>query len=333
MKSTFKKFIIITGICTLFTGCASLGEFFDPGYNSVSVYYKAPAEYPVPKNTTVGVVRFESDFEDSSTSSKVGNYVTDSFFHLLTNDYSFLFGNEREAVASAMTKAIVKKIDECDDLFSVSKKQLDLADYYFYGGLVDCHSSTTTTYHNEDGKKYKTYEKRATARVCCILVKTDTKEIVFNKIMGIDGTAEETDSRLKVDSAAQILNGEINWLAGKFVEAILTHKECFSINLMQLKKVKNADFTEALKLARKESYSDACAIFKRLYNEEKIYEAGYNAITMLLADGKYMEAKTLSEEVFSGNESPEALDMMEKINKILENQKKIEELGTNIAEK
>ena len=34
--------------------------------------------------------------------------------------------------------------------------------------------------HNEDGKKYKTYEKRATARVCCILVKTDTKEIVFN---------------------------------------------------------------------------------------------------------------------------------------------------------
>ncbi len=132
------------------------------------------------------------------------------------------------------------------------------------------------------------------------MIETESKKVVYSYSERLDNTASPVDRKASIPSADEVLGYDISSFARRAGDSIRIHEENKYFHLQTVKE-KNPDFKKALKMARKGNYDKAYEEFNTLYSEQKIPEAGYNAVLMLLAEGRYSEAEKLCGEMKASN--------------------------------
>ncbi|MBN2651124.1 MAG: hypothetical protein JXR63_01980 [Spirochaetales bacterium] len=97
------------------------------------------------------------------------------------------------------------------------------------------------------------------------------------------------------------------------------------IRYLKKDKTKNEEMARADKLAKGKLYDQAYQVYRQIWDATSMYEAGYNAALLLEAQMKFQEAKALLEAVIQKYPEKEAMDALRELNKIIAEQKRVEE--------
>lgn len=139
-------------------------------------------------------------------------------------------------------------------------------------------------------KRYVTMEFRYQ------IVDSKTNEIISFKTVEISDNSFAEKNPRELPSPYSIIKDEIQYSARKILKEIQPYTVTKYLELMSYSS-KNIDMKYADELADRGYVQEAFEKFREIYDNQMIYEAGYNAAMLLEALGQLEEAEALMEEV------------------------------------
>jgi hypothetical protein len=297
-QSSFCIFLILL-ICSpvLFTSCAT----------SIHFPVERPAEIDSKGATSIAIIPFSTGnmsrfYYNYSTDAKViANYIQEEFQkRILRSSYFTLVSAQGLSKQSPTTTPAY--------------------DLYIHGNIYNLSNEIEKILlKSEDNKKKQyLYKRKVTLSVKYEVVYSRTNEILYSTTQHIEEESSEYVTPREVPSFFSLissdLSGRINTIAKKLMPYTITRH----LSLLKTK-TKEPEIKEALatahKLTKQGLYPLAQSAFMTLYEQQGIFEAGYNAALLLEATGQLETAEQLMLQLFVATNNKKAEKALKEIQK------------------
>ena len=124
--------------------------------------------------------------------------------------------------------------------------------------------------------------------------------------------SDKVDNEKDVQTAKYLAENKLSSFISKFMKQITPYTEQKTLTLLK-DKTKNPQMEYADKLAKDGRLTLAYKEFLEIYNSTGMYEAGYNAAIILVAQERYEEASELMSDVYRTSGNLKARDAIKEI--------------------
>lgn len=294
-QSSFRIFwILLISIPVLLTSCAT----------SIRFPVERPAEIDSKGATSIAVLPFSSGnmrrfyYNHNSDSKAIANYIQEQFQQRILRSGFF-------SLVSAQ------------GLSSNSRATSPSCDLYIHGAIYNFSNKVEKILLQSEDKKKKQYlfKRKATLSVRYEVVHTETNEILYSTTQHIEEESAEYASPREVPDFFSLVSSDlrsrITTITRKLMPYTTTRRIALLKNKSKKPEIKEAMDT-ALQLAKEGLYSLAQTAFMNIYEQQGLFEAGYNAACILEATGELEAAEQLmSQLLFTTNNKKAAKALKE----------------------
>lgn len=296
-QSSFCIFLILL-ICTpvLFTSCAT----------SIRFPVERPAEIDSKGATSIAILPFSTGninrfyYNHSSDAKVIANYIQEEFQkRILRSGYFTLVSAQGLLKQSSTTSA---------------------CDLYIHGNMYNFSNKIEKILlKSEDNKKKQyLYKRKVTLSVKYEVVYSRTNEILYSTTQHIEEESSEYVTPREVPSFFSLISSDLSGRINNIAKKLMPYTTTRHLSLLKTK-TKEPEIKEALatahKLTKQGLYPLAQSAFMTLYEQQGIFEAGYNAALLLEATGKLQKAAELMSQIFVATNNKKAEKALKEIQK------------------
>ena len=290
MKKTHLLFIL--SLIFLFSSCAT----------NISVRVQRPAELDLSYAETIAVI---------STTPKLDFW--DYFFY----DAEFEGYEISEKLVSLLESRIITSnyftlIDSNQANYSIKNGLKPASDVYITVNINELNTEIKIEEYKKNDiitlKYYRTLNFNLTYQI----VDSKTSVILKKDQESFSCESDKVDNEKDVQTAKYLAENKLSSFISKFMKQITPYTEQKTLTLLK-DKTKNPQMEYADKLAKDGRLTLAYKEFLEIYNSTGMYEAGYNAAIILVAQERYEEASELMSDVYRTSGNLKARDAIKEI--------------------
>lgn len=139
------------------------------------------------------------------------------------------------------------------------------------------------------------WERRVQFNIRYQIVSGSTDEIIAIKTEYVSGTSSRRDRPQELPPPFVLVENRLSYVVKDILQALQPYSEYKTLSLLSYKD--HAGMKVADSLADDGYFARSYEAFYEIYKNEKIFEAGYNSVILLEAQGKFEEAEQLAEEI------------------------------------
>jgi hypothetical protein len=297
-QSSFCIFLILL-ICSpvLFTSCAT----------SIHFPVERPAEIDSKGATSIAIIPFSTGnmsrfYYNYSTDAKViANYIQEEFQkRILRSGYFTLVSAQ--------------------GLLKQSPTTTPAYDLYIHGNMYNFSNEIEKILlKSEDNKKKQyLYKRKVTLSVKYEVVYSKTNEILYSTTQHIEEESSEYVTPREVPSFFSLISSDLSGRINTIAKKLMPYTTTRHLSLLKYK-TKDPEIKEAMdtahKLTKQGLYPLAQSAFMTLYEQQGIFEAGYNAALLLEATGQLQKAEELMSKIFVATNNKKAEKALKEIQK------------------
>ena len=290
MKKTHLLFIL--SLIFLFSSCAT----------NISIRVQRPAELDLSYAETIAVI---------STTQRP------DFFDYFFYDAGF----DKYEISESLSIKLEERISSSNYFTLVDTNQAKNAlqnglkpasDVYITLNINELNTEIKTEEYKKDDiitlKYYRTLNFNLTYQI------VDSKSgVILKKAQeSFSCESDKVDNEKDVQTAKYLAEIELSSFVSKFMKQITPYTEQKTLTLLK-DKTKNPQMEYADKLAKDGRLTLAYKEFLEIYNSTGMFEAGYNAAIILVAQEKYEEASDLMSDVYRTSGNLKARDALKEI--------------------
>ncbi len=290
MKKT--HLLLILSLIFLFSSCAT----------NISVRVQRPAELDLSYAETIAVISttpkldfwdyffYNAEFEGYEISEKLvslleSRIITSNYFTLVdSNQAKNAVANGRKPSSDVYITLNINELNTEIKTYEVKKDDIITLEYY---RILDFN----LTYQVVDSKTSVILKKAHESFSC---------------------ESDKVDNEKDVQTAKYLAENELSSFVSKFMRQITPYTEQKTLTLLK-DKTKNPQMEYADNLTKDGRLALAYKEFLEIYNSTGMYEAGYNAAIILMAQEKYEEASDLMSDIYSSSGNTKARDALKEI--------------------
>ena len=288
------QFLLVLGFVIFATSCAT----------TVNVIVTRPAEVDFYGAESIAILPFGTE-GSVRINRRNGKKLPVLDFFLNTANKE---GEQRDIASfmqyeleSDMAKSPYVKLIDSHAVMSAINRGNDLpADLYLTGDITSFSTKVNKEQRKEkSGEKtvIKTYYNREVyMRFDYQVVDGKTSEVLYQDNFYFSKTSSDTKDESNVPSPYDLVTKSLGSYLNNISHKILPYDVNKTIFLVKPKNVTD-DFKKADIYVRDGETQIGYELFLKIYENEDLYEAGYNAAALLEAMGRYEEAKRLAEEL------------------------------------
>lgn len=269
---------------------------------SIGMTVNRPAEIDLKGAESIVVLPFRVD---NTYSPARGEYF-------VAKDY-FRFKISTKGAESLVAEKVQKYIEDSiaestiytvvNSKSAVSKIEAGLecpAEVYITGQIynfkTDIDKSERIKKDGDDEYLVVSYKRNVFFEMKYQVINSKNNEIFYTKSEMFSAESNTYDKLDELPEADEVVDYKLYYKAKDIAKSIQPYTETKYLKLLQEKK-KSADMKVANELAKNGFTEESYEKYISIYNQRKIFEAGYNAAIILEAQGKFKEAQTLAEEL------------------------------------
>ena len=297
-KKLFRSFWgLLICIPLLLTSCAT----------SVSFPVERPAEIDSRGATSIAILPFSS-----------GNMGR---FH-------YNFGTDTKIIANYIQEQFQNRILRSGFFTLVSSQGLpnksglssSFSDLHIQGNIYNFSNRVEKIPVETEDKKKKLYlyKRKVTLSVKYEVVYSKTNEILYSTTQHIEEESSEYASSREVPSFFSLISSDLSGRINTIAKKLMPYTTTRHLSLLKYK-TKDPEIKEALdtahKLTKQRLYPLAQSAFMNMYQQQGIFEAGYNAALLLEVTGQLKEAEVLMHQLFVTTNNKKAEKALQEIQK------------------
>ncbi len=288
--------ILLVFILLSLTSCAT----------SIRFPVDRPAEIDSKGANSIAVLPFSSGnmlpfyFNHSSDSKVIVNYIQEQFQNKLLRSGFFTLVSAQE-------------------LPKGGKPSKDAAyDIYIHGNIYNFSNFVEKILVESQDKKKKEYvfKRKVTLSVKYQVIHTRTEEVLYTTTQHIEEESGKYASSWEVPGFFSLVEYDLSSRINSIVKKLAPYTTTQKVSLLK-SKTKDEPTKEAMKTAQKLAkeglYPQAQRAYMDIYEQQGIFEAGYNATLLLEATGKLKEAEELMSQLLFSTSNKEASKALQKI--------------------
>ena len=292
-------FFLILLICIplLLTSCAT----------SVSFPVERPAEIDSRGATSITIIPFSSSnmgrfyYNHNTDTKTIANYIQEQFQNRILRSGYFSLISSQGLPNTSGTSSSSSDLRIQGNIYNFSNKVEKI------------------TVETEDKKKkLYLYKRKVTLSVKYEVVYSKTNEILYSTTQHIEEESSEYASSREVPSFFSLISSDLSGRINTIAKKLMPYTTTRHLSLLKYK-TKDPEIKEALdtahKLTKQRLYPLAQSAFMTLYEQQGIFEAGYNAALLLEATGQLKEAEVLMHQLFVATNNKKAEKALKEIQK------------------
>lgn len=166
------------------------------------------------------------------------------------------------------------------------------------------------------------WERRVQFNIRYQVVSGSTDEIIAIKTEYVSGTSSRRDRPQELPPPFVLVENRLSYVVKDILQALQPYSEYKTLSLLSYKD--HAGMKVADSLADDGYFARSYEAFYEIYKNEKIFEAGYNSVILLEAQGKFEEAEQLAEEIAATMPDEKIFSALSDIRYELNSAKKLE---------
>lgn len=166
------------------------------------------------------------------------------------------------------------------------------------------------------------WERRVQFNIRYQIVSGSTDEIIAIKTEYVSGTSSRRDRPQELPPPFVLVENRLSYVVKDILQALQPYSEYKTLSLLSYKD--HAGMKVADSLADDGYFARSYEAFYEIYKNEKIFEAGYNSVILLEAQGKFEEAEQLAEEIAATMPDEKIFSALSDIRYELNSAKKLE---------
>ena len=288
--------ILLVFILLSLTSCAT----------SIRFPVDRPAEIDSKGANSIAVLPFSS-----------GNMLPFYFNH--SSDSKVIMNHIQEQFQSQLLRSGFFTLVAAHDLPKDGKPSTNAAyDLYIYGSIYNFSNNVEKVLVESEDKKKKEYvfKRKVSLSVKYQVVYTKTEEILYTTTQHIEEESTEYASPKEVPDFFSLVESDLNSRINSIVKKLAPYTTTKKVSLLKSKS-KDEPTKEAMKaaqqLAKDGFYPQAQKAYMNIYEQQGIFEAGYNAALLLEATGKLKEAEELMSQLLFFTSNKEASKALQEI--------------------
>lgn len=167
-------------------------------------------------------------------------------------------------------------------------------------------------------KKLYLYKREVTLSVKYEVVYSQTNEILYSTTQHIEEESSEYANLREVPSGFSLISSDLSSRINTIAKKLMPYTTTRHLSLLKYKtkdpEIKE-DMDTAHKLTKQGLYPLAQSAFMNMYQQQGIFEAGYNAALLLEVTGQLNEAEELMGQLFVATNNPKAEKALKEIQK------------------
>lgn len=281
----------------LFTSCAT----------SVSFPVERPAEIDSRGATSIAILPFSSGnmgrfhYNFGTDTKIIANYIQEQFQNrILRSGFFTLVSSQGLPNKSGLSSS-----------FSDLRIQGNI---YNFSNMVKKIPVET----EDKKKKLYLYKREVTLSVKYEVVYSQTNEILYSTTQHIEEESSEYANLREVPSGFSLISSDLSSRINTIAKKLMPYTTTRHLSLLKYK-TKDPEIKEAMdtahKLTKQGLYPLAQSAFMNMYQQQGIFEAGYNAAILLEVTGQLNEAEELMGQLFIATKNPKAEKALKEIQK------------------
>lgn len=311
-----KKFLGLLALSCLFIGCAT------------TVKYKVtrPAELDLNGASSIGIenviVPSYSHYSSNGDDTRVAQFVEESLARKIESHgyFTVYTSRDRRANPDIYFDAEIVVFEVNDTSRQVKVENPDYVPVKEGERRVERRGTGKNT-----TDKYL-YEYRYQRKVHFVMkysfVDGYTDKVIATRQCEFTEKSSEYDRTSDLPSSFDLLKSDINRVTDDVLYAIQPYYETCSFDLLE-DETKNEDLKQADKLADKGELGESYRIYKRVYDQNGYFVAGYNAAMLQIALGNLSQARYEMEKVYAASGDSRARDALDFIDKEIASEQKL----------
>lgn len=166
------------------------------------------------------------------------------------------------------------------------------------------------------------WERRVQFNIRYQVVSGSTDEIIAIKTEYVSGTSSRRDRPQELPPPFVLVENRLSYVVKDILQVLQPYSEYKTLSLLSYKD--HAGMKVADSLADDGYFARSYEAFYEIYKNEKIFEAGYNSVILLEAQGKFEEAEQLAEEIAATMPNEKIFSALSDIRYELNSAKKLE---------
>ncbi len=303
MKESFQKMLfrsfggLLICIPLLLTSCAT----------SVSFPVERPAEIDSRGATSIAIIPFSSGnmgrfhYNHNTDTKTIVNYIQEQFQQRIL----------RSGFFSLISSQGLPNKSSSNSTFSDLRIQGNI--YNFSNKVKKIPIET-----EDKKKKLYLYKREVSLSVKYEVVYSKTNEILYSTTQHIEEESSEYASSREVPSCFTLISSDLSGRINTITKKLMPYTTTRHLSLLKYK-TKDPEIKEAMdtahKLTKQGLYPLAQSAFMNMYQQQGIFEAGYNAAILLEVTGQLNEAEELMGQLFIATNNPKAEKALKEIQK------------------
>lgn len=288
--------ILVVLMLLVLTSCAT----------SIKFPVERPAEIDSKGANSIAVLPFSSGnmlpfyFNHNADSKVIVNYIQEQF--------------QKKILSSGFFTLIAAQ-----GLPKDGKPNTDAAyDLYIHGNIYNFSNKVEKILVESEDKKKKEYifKRKVSLSVKYQVVYTQTGEILYTTTQHIEEESSEYATERELPDFFSLISSDLNSRITTITKKLMPYTTTRSLSLLNYK-TKDEATKEAMKtaqqLAKDRYYSQAQQAYLNIYEQQGIFEAGYNAALLLEATGKLKEAEELMSQLLFSTSNKDASKALQAI--------------------
>lgn len=288
---------LILLICNpvLFTSCAT----------SIRFPVERPAEIDSKGATSIAIIPFSTGnmsrfyYNHSSDSKVIANYIQEEFQKRILRSSYFTLVSAQGLSKQSSTTTPAYDLHIHGNIYNLSNKVEKI--------LLESEDSK---------KKHYLYKRKVSISIRYEVVYTKTNEILYSTTQHIEDESSEYDSVREVPTFFSLISSDISSRINSITKKLMPYTTTKRISLLK-NKSKEPEVKEAMntayQLAKEGLYPLAQTAFMNVYQQDGLFEAGYNAARLLEATKELEAAEQLMGQLFFTTNNKKAEKALQEI--------------------
>lgn len=297
-KKLFRSFGgLLICIPLLLTSCAT----------SVSFPVERPAEIDSRGATSIAIIPFSS-----------GNM--EPFYYNHNTDTKTIVNYIQEQFQQRILRSGFFSLISSQGLPNKSSSSSTFSDLRIQGNIYNFSNKVKKIPIETEDKKKKLYlyKREVSLSVKYELVYSKTNEILYSTTQHIEEESSEYASSREVPSCFTLISSDLSGRINTITKKLMPYTTTRHLSLLKYK-TKDPEIKEAMdtahKLTKQGLYPLAQSAFMNMYQQQGIFEAGYNAALLLEATGQLETAEQLMLQLFVATNNKKAEKALKELQK------------------
>jgi hypothetical protein len=287
---------------------------------SIKVQILRPAQLEINNAKTIAVLPFKTSTSQDDSTSFIGAVI--QIIDLFVNNTNA--SADENNIVNYVTSSLEDGLASSAYITLVSSSSVSAAitnqtevpvDVYLTGRISSFKTDIDKGYRTEtdkkgNKKKIRTYTREAQITIRYQVINAKTNTVISSKSRSYSSSSSSYDDRSDVPSAYSILKSSLSTFVRTILHEVQPYVETKSFTFLE---TKDENMKEAKKLVKKD-INAAYLMYMNIYQQQALFEAGYNAALIIQAQGKLAEAKTMMETLCSTYNDSRAFKALSDIN-------------------